>query len=171
MARGVNTKGAATRTAKGALHHSMNFYGDEVSAQVAEWRTGIYVRIHGKIREFDNKKSIMAFQVRLITDFNEVRAKGSCASLQAVLHLLLPPAHACLWLARQCGVCAKLWTCRDGRCRAACAGDLPPAQVRVRVCALEEGGRDRKRRLRRRRRRRRRRGADAFERCSAPENA
>ena len=138
---------------------------------MAEWRTGIYVRIHGKIRDFDNKKSITAFKVRLITDFNEVRAKGTCASLQAVLNLLLPPAHACLWLARQFGVCAKLWTCREGRCPAACAGDLPPAQVRVRVCASEEGGRDRKRRLRRRWRRRRRRGADTVERRSAPESA
>ena len=70
---------------------------------MAEWRTGIYVRIHGKIREFDNKKSITAFKVRLITDFNEVRAKGSCASLQAVLHPLaatcscLPVAGQTVW--------------------------------------------------------------------------
>lgn len=66
---------------------------------MAEWRTGIYVRVHGKISEFDNKKSIMAFQVRLITDFNEVRAPEAavqaCKQCQTLCcHLRMP---ACGW--------------------------------------------------------------------------
>ena len=35
---------------------------------------GVYVRIHGKISDFDNKKRVTAWQIRPITDFNEARA-------------------------------------------------------------------------------------------------
>ncbi|KAK9831904.1 hypothetical protein WJX81_007708 [Elliptochloris bilobata] len=38
----------------------------------ADWRVGVYVRVHGKISDFDNKKRINAWQIRPITDFNEV---------------------------------------------------------------------------------------------------
>ena len=35
---------------------------------------GVYVRIHGKISDFDNKKRVTAWQIRPVTDFNEARA-------------------------------------------------------------------------------------------------
>ena len=44
------------------------------AAQVADWRVGVYVRIHGKVSDFDNKKRVIAWQIRPVTDFNEARA-------------------------------------------------------------------------------------------------
>ena len=34
---------------------------------------GVYVRVHGHLRVFDGQKSVVAFNMRPITDFNEVR--------------------------------------------------------------------------------------------------
>lgn len=50
---------------------------------------GVYVRIHGKISDFDNKKRVIAWQIRPITDFNEARA-ASAPLPAAPLHALLP---------------------------------------------------------------------------------
>ena len=33
---------------------------------------GVYVRVHGHLRVFDGQKSVVAFNMRPITDFNEV---------------------------------------------------------------------------------------------------
>ncbi|KAK9833208.1 hypothetical protein WJX74_010485 [Apatococcus lobatus] len=45
---------------------------DYDAAKKAELRLGVYVRVHGHLRVFDGQKSIVAFNMRPITDFNEV---------------------------------------------------------------------------------------------------
>lgn len=39
----------------------------------SEWQVGTYVRVHGNLSDFDGNYRIQAFNVRAITDFNEVR--------------------------------------------------------------------------------------------------
>ena len=43
----------------------------------AEWQVGVYVRVHGNVSEFNNDWRVQAFNVRAITDFNEVC--GTCS--------------------------------------------------------------------------------------------
>ena len=38
----------------------------------ADWRVGVYVRVHGHLRSFENKKSMVVFSLKVILDFNEV---------------------------------------------------------------------------------------------------
>ena len=38
----------------------------------ADWRVGVYVRVHGHLRSFENKKSMVVFSLKVIHDFNEV---------------------------------------------------------------------------------------------------
>ena len=45
----------------------------QAEQQRSEWRVGTYVRLHGNLRSFDNQRSIVAYHVRPVTDFNEVR--------------------------------------------------------------------------------------------------
>ncbi|KAK9864910.1 hypothetical protein WJX84_000889 [Apatococcus fuscideae] len=45
---------------------------DYDAAKKAELRLGVYVRVHGHLRVFDGQKSVVAFNMRPITDFNEV---------------------------------------------------------------------------------------------------
>ncbi len=40
----------------------------------AEWREGAYVRVHGHVSSVGREKSIVAFNMRLVADFNEVGA-------------------------------------------------------------------------------------------------
>jgi len=56
--------------------------GDDAAAAArrADWRAGAYVRVHGHVRSFDGKPSIVAFNVRPVTDHNEVRCVSSCPS-------------------------------------------------------------------------------------------
>nr|ADE75749.1 unknown [Picea sitchensis] len=42
------------------------------SAEMADVQNGSYVRVHGHLRSFQNKKLVNAFSVRPVTDFNEV---------------------------------------------------------------------------------------------------
>jgi len=63
--------------------------------QAAEWGVGVYVRIHGKISDFDNKKRVQAFQIQPVTDFNEARISVSAAHAGG-------PALAC----QRASVCA-----------------------------------------------------------------
>eukprot|EP00877_Chromochloris_zofingiensis_P013461 jgi/Chrzof1/8369/Cz03g08020.t1 len=44
----------------------------EVYNKKAEWRPGVYIRAYGHVRSFDRKKSIQAFSIRTIHDYNEV---------------------------------------------------------------------------------------------------
>jgi len=44
----------------------------QLEQRKAEWREGVYVRIHGHLRAFGGEKSIVAFNIRPVTDFNEV---------------------------------------------------------------------------------------------------
>lgn len=41
--------------------------------KMSEWREGVYVRVYGALSEFEGKFRILAFNVRKVTDFNEVR--------------------------------------------------------------------------------------------------
>ena len=47
--------------------------GLQDAAKKAELRMGVYVRVHGHLRVIDGQKSVVAFNMRPITDFNEVR--------------------------------------------------------------------------------------------------
>lgn len=38
----------------------------------AEWRVGTYVRVHGHLSTVGREKSMVAFNMRLVQDFNEV---------------------------------------------------------------------------------------------------
>lgn len=38
----------------------------------AQWCQDAYVRIHGNIRTFGHDRQVVAFQIRAVTDFNEV---------------------------------------------------------------------------------------------------
>lgn len=38
----------------------------------AEWQVGTYVRVTGQLRTFQGQRNIVAFQIRPVTDFNEV---------------------------------------------------------------------------------------------------
>lgn len=42
----------------------------------ADWRVGVYVRVHGHLRSFENKKSMVVFSLKVINDFNEVSQKS-----------------------------------------------------------------------------------------------
>ncbi len=67
------------------------------AGQAAEWGVGVYVRIHGKISDFDNKNRVQAFQIKPVTDFNEARASVPAAHAGG-------PAPAC----QRAPVCACL---------------------------------------------------------------
>lgn len=45
---------------------------DMFAARRAQWREGVYVRIIGTLRSFNNVKSIVAFTIKPIVDFNEM---------------------------------------------------------------------------------------------------
>jgi hypothetical protein len=38
----------------------------------AEWRAGVYVRVHGHVSNFGRNQEVIAFNIRPITDYNEV---------------------------------------------------------------------------------------------------
>ncbi|KAL6773920.1 RFA2 [Auxenochlorella protothecoides x Auxenochlorella symbiontica] len=61
----------------------------------AEWRVGVYVRAHGHVNHFNREKMLVAFNIRLITDHNEVTYHGLQTIFQH-LHLTrgLPAADA-----------------------------------------------------------------------------
>ena len=40
----------------------------------ADWRVGVYVRVHGHLRSFENKKSMVVFSLKVVHDFNEASA-------------------------------------------------------------------------------------------------
>ena len=51
----------------------MSFLNNVVqAAKRQECREGAYVRIYGQLRPFDGSKSMVAFTVKAVTDFNEV---------------------------------------------------------------------------------------------------
>ena len=61
----------------------------------ADWRVGVYVRVHGHLRSFENKKSMVVFSLKVIHDFNEVSQK-LCAAVLPILCQLLSrglPTH------------------------------------------------------------------------------
>ena len=44
----------------------------QMAQRRADWRVGVYVRVHGHLRSFENKKSMVVFSLKVIHDFNEV---------------------------------------------------------------------------------------------------
>lgn len=44
----------------------------QMAQRKADWRVGVYVRVHGHLRSFENKKSMVVFSLKTINDFNEV---------------------------------------------------------------------------------------------------
>lgn len=44
----------------------------KVAQRRADWRVGVYIRVHGHLRSFENKKNIVIFSLKVIHDFNEV---------------------------------------------------------------------------------------------------
>lgn len=46
--------------------------GDHFAEQRAKWKEGAYVRVIGNLRSFQEKRNIVAFDIRPVTDFNEV---------------------------------------------------------------------------------------------------
>lgn len=50
--------------------------GAQLAQKRNEWRAGTYVRVYGHMRTFNNAKSMVAFNIRPITDFNEVGGWG-----------------------------------------------------------------------------------------------
>jgi len=55
---------------------------DMVAQRRADWRVGVYIRVHGHLRSFENKKNIVIFSLKVIHDFNEV----SYHFLQCIFH-------------------------------------------------------------------------------------
>lgn len=45
----------------------------QMAQRRADWRVGVYVRVHGHLRSFENKKSMVVFSLKVIIDFNEVQ--------------------------------------------------------------------------------------------------
>lgn len=45
---------------------------EQMAQRIAEWRPGVYVRVHGNVSDFDDNWRILAYNIRTITDFNEV---------------------------------------------------------------------------------------------------
>jgi len=37
-----------------------------------DWRSGVYVRVYGSIRSFHKNRHVVAFHIRLVSDFNEI---------------------------------------------------------------------------------------------------
>lgn len=46
---------------------------EQMAQRIAEWRPGVYVRVYGNVSDFDDNWRIQAYNIRTITDFNEVR--------------------------------------------------------------------------------------------------
>ena len=67
---------------------------------MSEWREGVYVRVYGALSEFEGKFRILAFNVRKVTDFNEVRfnvviAMGIEVSQSCMHDVLNVPGSMC----------------------------------------------------------------------------
>lgn len=66
-------------------HWIDNDDNDLLVQKKAEWRPGVYVRVHGNMRTFESKRTIVAFNIRPIMDFNEVTYH--------LLHCIFQHAH------------------------------------------------------------------------------
>ena len=45
---------------------------DNAAARRAAWQPGAYIRVHGNLRAFDGARSLVAFNVRPVSDHNEI---------------------------------------------------------------------------------------------------
>lgn len=86
---------------------------DAAEQQRSEWRVGTYVRLHGNLRSFDNQRSIVAYHMRPVADFNEI----TYHNLQCVfqhLHLTKGAAAAATAAATTPGGAAAMPTAVGG---------------------------------------------------------
>ncbi|BDA40890.1 probable replication protein A 32 kDa subunit B [Coccomyxa sp. Obi] len=54
------------------VHFYSSDVDDAMAQRIAEWRPGVYVRVYGNVSDFDDNWRIQAYNIRTITDFNEV---------------------------------------------------------------------------------------------------
>ena len=57
--------------------------------KTSEWREGVYVRVYGALSEFEGNFRILAFNVRKVTDFNEVNSLFALKSQRSAVQSLL----------------------------------------------------------------------------------
>ena len=69
----------------------------------ADWQVGVYVRVHGHLRSFENKKSMVVFSLKVIHDFNEVRQKLVRCNTARPLPVAVMRS-SCMYI-------ADMWTC------------------------------------------------------------
>ena len=61
--------------------------GLQLAQKKADWRLWSYVRVHGNRRTFESRRTIVAFNIRPILDFNEVSAQNCWACMtQATIY-------------------------------------------------------------------------------------
>ena len=65
----------------------------------AEWRAGVYVRVHGHVSNFGRNQEVIAFNIRPITDYNEVGWVGLGRKSATVLVVVGRTSGHCLCLA------------------------------------------------------------------------
>ena len=63
--------------------------------KMSEWREGVYVRVYGALSEFEGNFRILAFNVRKVTDFNEVRSLSASKSQSSACRALLDAINMC----------------------------------------------------------------------------
>ncbi|CAK0755876.1 hypothetical protein CVIRNUC_002408 [Coccomyxa viridis] len=54
------------------VHYYIPEEDEQTMQKMSEWREGVYVRVYGALSEFEGNFRILAFNVRKVTDFNEV---------------------------------------------------------------------------------------------------
>ena len=62
--------------------------------KMSEWREGVYVRVYGALSEFEGNFRILAFNVRKVTDFNEVSFLSASKSWRSACTAFLHAIHA-----------------------------------------------------------------------------
>jgi hypothetical protein len=76
----------------------------QLQQRKAECRVGVYVRVHGHMREFNGERGIIAFSIRPVTDYNE----ASQATVREAIVQQPPPVRTLTHEGhfQTCGVCS-----------------------------------------------------------------
>ena len=90
------------------IWHCIPSRGVQLAQKKADWRAGVYVRVHGNVRGFEGKRTVVAFNVRPLLDLNEVRML-TCTDMQGFSGLIevVHPASS--------SVVAVHTTCRESK--------------------------------------------------------
>jgi hypothetical protein len=103
--------------------------------KAAELVRGAYVRVHGKVGEFEGRWRVQAFHVRLVTDFNEARSRSPCP--HDWLFCCRNPCLACtalFALSRCAPMCAGLCACHAKALHKGPQGEGETARASVGHC-------------------------------------